>query len=83
MRRAATAVPELTEMLNDPTCGARHSVAAALWRISGNTNLMLPQLCAMLTETNTFARVQAAKTLKQINRDTNLSPSLVAIVNAT
>jgi HEAT repeat protein len=79
---AKAALPVLSYALHDDTSRVRENLATAIWRISCDTNLVLPQLGNMLADTNSFSRFQAAAALQRIARETELSPSWMAQVEA-
>ena len=79
---AAPAIPLLNQILYDDASLARDTAAIALWRITCDTELVVPQLRSMLQETNPHARFQSAAALERIGRETILTPEAKAEVEA-
>jgi hypothetical protein len=62
-------VPDLTRLLADRGSGVRQEAAIALWRITGDTNQVLPYVRRMLEDADPLAREQASILMHRITRD--------------
>ena len=65
-KHAATAVPALTEALDDDRLGVRLSAIEALGSIGASASSAVPALEELLEDQNAFVRSSAAKTLRRI-----------------
>jgi HEAT repeat protein len=71
---AQAARPSLILLLDDGDWYTRHRAAEALWRISGDSNLIVQALTPLLKSTNALAREAATSTLLKIQEPTNSNP---------
>jgi HEAT repeat protein len=76
---AQAARPSLILLLDDSDWYTRLRAAEALWRISGESNLIIQAVTPLLKSTNAFAREAATSTLRKIQDPTNSSPLEAAL----
>lgn len=79
---AQGAVPELRKLFAEGDSYSMRQAAIALWRISGDQNLVVPTLAGMLDDANEGIRESAAMTLSLIGLETELSSELKARIDA-
>jgi hypothetical protein len=71
-------VPALGEALLDPKSGIQQEAAVALWRISRDTNVVLPKLTLMITNSSVRVQRQAIAALARIERELRSEPCQAA-----
>jgi HEAT repeat protein len=79
---ARQAIPALTQALKDPCWYLRQEAALALWEITRQFDPSIPLLSQLLADNDPTVGQTAALALSQIAAKTNLSPTLLARIEA-